>query len=131
MIQHDYVRTLLFKHSSLLISYLAMVRSYVYMYTISENEFRHYHNLFIYLFNLPITYHPPYTAKLSIPMGNRRLLFIFYFSRRCPTTFPHPAVPRGIKGTHNQSQSIQTQIIKSLFSIQICSINLTLDTVKV
>ena len=38
---------------------------------------------------------------------------------------------RMIPGTHNQSQSIQTQIIKSLFSIQICSINLTLGTVKV
>ena len=35
-----------------------------------------------------------------------------------------------IKGTHNQSQSVQTQIIKSLFSIQIWSINLTLGTVK-
>ena len=37
----------------------------------------------------------------------------------------------GLKGTHNQSQSLLTQIIKSLFSIQICSINLTLVTVKV
>ena len=33
------------------------------------------------------------------------------------------------KGTNNQSQSLQTQIIKILFSIQICSINLTFDTV--
>ena len=36
-----------------------------------------------------------------------------------------------IKGTHTQSQSLQIQIIKSLFSIQICSITLTLGTVKV
>ena len=27
-----------------------------------------------------------------------------------------------VKGTHNQCQSLQTQIIKSLFPIQICSI---------
>ena len=36
-----------------------------------------------------------------------------------------------VKGTHNQSQSLHTQIIKTLYSIHICSINLTLVTVKV
>ena len=36
-----------------------------------------------------------------------------------------------LKGTHNQSQSLKTQIIKILFSIQICSIHLTPGTVKV
>ena len=35
-----------------------------------------------------------------------------------------------IKGTHNQSQRLQTKIIKTPFSIQIFSINLTLGTVK-
>ena len=46
-------------------------------------------------------------------------------------TSPNPTQLLSLKGTHNQSQSIQTQIIKSLFSIQICSLNLTLGTVKV
>ena len=54
---------------------------------------------------------------------------------RPPSAPPSPQGTGGcwmiLKGTHNQSQSIQTQFIKSLFSIQICSINLTLGTVKV
>ena len=36
-----------------------------------------------------------------------------------------------LKGHTTNLKSIQTQIIKSLFYIQICSINLTLGTVKV
>ena len=36
-----------------------------------------------------------------------------------------------LKGTHNQSQSLQIQIIKILVSIQICSLYLTLGNVKV
>ena len=35
-----------------------------------------------------------------------------------------------IKGTHNQSQSLQTQMIKNLFSVQIC-ITFALGTTKV